>query len=512
MVSRTTTCQQLGTRVALATVEAEILNGFTAFFIVGLAQTSVQESKERIRSALASMDLQWPVGRLIVNLVPGNLPKGGTHWDLPIAVAIFQAMELISPKRAENFGFFGELSLDGTLCGVEGAYAFAEGMRDAGVTNLILPQENVEACKFVPGVSLYGATNVQSVFRFLRGGDVLPCTKGRQGLREERAQVGDYADIRGQNTLKRLMEIAAAGGHAALVIGPPGVGKTMAVRRLPGILPPLTQKEKSEIYRLHSLYGGDSSGSVRRPFRTVHHTITRAALLGGGVPFGFGEVSLAHRGILFFDELLEFPRRTLELLRVPMEKKILQVVRGRQIWDLPCDFQLMAASNPCPCGNYGDEMRACTCSMATVQQYREHLSAAMCDRFDLCLEVRRRDEKKPLPVPEAERQDGNTDAMRRRVESARLRQENRYAGLSFSKNADFPDSGNVNLLNPTAAAKQALTSLERSTALSERALRKILLVARTIADLEDSALGEEEVLEAFYFRRYGLDFRRQNLV
>ena len=510
MVSRTTTCQRMGTHVAPATVEAEILHGFTAFFIVGLAQASVQESKERIRSALASMDLQWPVGRLIVNLVPGNFPKGGTHWDLPIAVALFQAMELISPARAGAFGFFGELSLDGKLRRVDGAYAFVEGMRNAGIKNIILPKDNVETCSVVPDVSLYGAEDLQSVFRFLRGGDILPCTKGRSGLREERMQVGDYADIRGQSTLKRLMEIAAAGGHSALVIGPPGVGKTMAIQRLPGILPPLTEKEKSEIYRLRSLSGGDfSSGSVKRPFRIVHHTITRAGLLGGGVPFGFGEISRAHGGILFLDEMLEFPRQTLELLRVPFEKKVLHVVRGRQIWELPCDFQLLGAANPCPCGNYGDENLSCTCSPASIQRYRDHLSAAICDRFDLCLEVRRRSEKKKeFPFAKDEIENGGTASMRLRVEKARKRQIERYAGLSFSKNADFPDSGDVRILDVTRDAKRTLHSLERTAMLSERAMRKILLVARTLADLEDSALDEEAVLEAFYFRRYGLDFRR----
>ncbi|MDY3052296.1 MAG: YifB family Mg chelatase-like AAA ATPase [Ndongobacter sp.] len=503
MFSKVQTCHLDGLTGSLVDVEAENLNGFSAFHIVGLAGTSIQESKERIRAALSSLSLSMPLGRIVVNLLPGEQHKSGAYWDLPILVALLGCMGLVSPMRLNDTAFWGALSLNGEIRGVRGSLAMANALLQAGIHRFVLPAENVTECRLLEGVELIPVHDVQELFRFLRGAESIKIVYGngqQDGVKRKPSFTGDYADICGQATLKRILEIAAAGKHSLLLIGPPGVGKTMAIRRLPGILPPLTKQERQEATQIASACGllqGEQIVSDP-PFRMPHYTVTKTGLIGGGRPLQPGEITLAHHGVLFLDELLEFPRSLLELLRTPMENGTVLLSKGGRFDEFPCAFQLIACANPCPCGNAGNALKHCSCTETEIRRYRSKLSHPFVDRIDLFWELNglREGEGK-----EAENRPETPD-MLSRVMEARERQEHRMNKWGVFYNARIPDHVPADALALSAGAEKAIAYLRQHGNLFERGVRKTLLVARTIADLDGAAqIGEKQVFEAFQYRR-----------
>lgn len=431
MFSKVQTCHLDGLTGSLVDVEAENLNGFSAFHIVGLAGPSIQESKERIRAALSSLSLSMPLGRIVVNLLPSERHKSGAYWDLPILVALLGCMGLISQRRLNDTAFWGALSLNGKIRGVRGSLAMASALLQAGVHRFVLPAENVSECRLLEGVELIPVRDVEELFRYLRGVESIKTVYGdgrHDGAKRGSFSAGDYADIKGQATLKRILEIAAAGKHSLLLIGPPGAGKTMAVRRFPGILPPLTQKERQEATQIASACGLLQEEQIVSdpPFRMPHYTVTKAGLIGGGRPLQPGEITLAHHGVLFLDELLEFPRALLELLRTPMENGTILLSKGGRFDEFPCAFQLIACANPCPCGNAGNALKRCSCSETAILRYRSKLSHPFADRIDLFWELNGTRENE-----DGAQSGSQTPGMLSRVIRARERQAQRLKKWGF---------------------------------------------------------------------------------
>lgn len=511
MFARTSSCHFEGLATEVVSVEAEILKGFSQFTIVGLAGTSIQEAKERIRSAIYAMGVRLPLGRIVINLYPGDVHKAGTQWDLPMAITLLSAMGRISTSAISSVAFLGELSLDGHLRSVPGALAMVLALKQSGKTTIYLPAENAKACSRVDGVTLYPVHHLRQVEALLQKKTNLQPIQGEK--REDMDALEpdfsmDFGDLRGQEPLKRLLQIAVAGRHSLLLVGPPGVGKTMAMSRLPSILPPLCHEEEIEVLRIQSMSGHSFLRNPFPPFRTPHHTITRAAFLGGGNPPVPGEISLAHKGILFLDEMPQFSRELINGLRIPMEEKRIRIHRTRRCLEAPSDFQLMATANPCPCGYSGDPDHPCTCSAAEIRRYRSRLPGPLLDRIDMIYRVTRpcvEDQKKITATIEKD-EDKNTvmdsRTMRQHIALARKRQINRYQNETYSVNAHFRDQQDISLLRPTKKALSLLNELCQHGHVSLRVRSRLLLVARTIADVDGKEEVDEGAIgEAFQYRR-----------
>jgi magnesium chelatase family protein len=480
-------------------VEVRISSLLPRIDIVGLPEAAVRESAARVRAAIAGVGQPFPDRRVTVNLAPAGLRKSGSGLDLPIAVSILAASGALEPSRLAGVGLIGELALDGRLRPVRGALALTLAARDAGCARVIVPAANGTEAALAPHLTVLAATDLGAVLAHLQSGRPLPVARvGAEPAEPER--LPDLAAVRGQERAKRALEVAAAGSHGVLLRGAPGCGKTMLARRLRGLLPPLDFAEALEVTRIHGAAGQLREGEpiVRsRPFRAPHHTASAAGLLGGGSPPRPGEVSLAHRGVLFLDELPEFDRRTLEALRQVLEQRRIVVARARSSCVFPAHFQFIAACNPCPCGWRLSPGRDCRCDDGAIARYAARVSGPLLDRIDLHVAmspVAWRD----LDAPgsrETSRQ------VRDRVVAARARQEARGRERTLRTNAEIPDDALDALVAATPDARRLLGRAVERLGLSARAARRVLKVARTIADLAgDAQTGPAAVAEALGYR------------
>jgi magnesium chelatase family protein len=469
--------------------------------VVGLPDTAVKESKDRVLSAISNSALRWPRGKITINIAPATVRKEGPNFDLPIALAMLQLNEQNRIPELDHCYLCGELGLSGELRPVKGALAIALEARRRRRERLIVPHQNVTEAAVVDGLSVYGATSLSEVVQFLRGEKELVPAPNQPWTTHQSREEADFSEVKGQYHVRRAVEVAAAGGHNLLMIGPPGSGKSMIAKRVASILPPIGLEEAIEATKIHSICGllkGDRQFVTTRPFRSPHHTISDIGLLGGSMHPTPGEVSLAHNGVLFLDELPEFNRSTLEVLRQPLEDGKVTVSRAAGSLTFPAAFMLIAAMNPCPCGHYGDTKRECRCSPMQVQKYRGRISGPLLDRIDIHVDVPAIDIKDLTGTMESER----SELIRNRVTRARLIQRRRLRNEGrIGCNARLPtrlvhkycqlDSASLELI------KQAAVSLS----LSARAYDRILKVARTIADLAGcERINAEHLSEAVQYR------------
>ncbi len=502
MLARVWSAAIVGIDAVKVGVEVDVSGGLPGIVLVGLPDTAVQESRERVKAAMKNAGYAFPLKKIIINLTPADLRKEGPSFDLPISVGIMAASEQVSAQLLGDHLFLGEVSLDGTLRPVAGVLPIAAAAKKLGITSLVVPFDNAQEAAVVAGLDVYGFKYLAEVATFLNQPERYePVKLDENALVTSLLQNADLKDVKGQNHARRALEIAAAGGHNLIFVGPPGSGKTMLARRLPGILPPLSFEESLEVTQVHSVAGllKNRGLLVRdRPFRSPHHSASGPALVGGGSFPRPGEISLAHRGILFLDELTEFKRDVLEFLRQPLEDGYVTVSRTRQSVMFPAQFTLVASTNPCPCGYFGDTIQACSCSPRQREQYWAKLSGPLMDRIDLQVAVNRLKPEEITAQPKGEA----SEPVRLRVKQARDLAHNRFkAETSIRCNAAMQSRHLQQWCVLDESSRNLLEVAIRKLGLSARASDRILKVARTIADLAGAEnLSASHVAEAVQYR------------
>lgn len=500
MYSKTNTTTLMGLDGKLVEVESDITSGLPSFTIVGLPDSSIKESRDRVRVALINSGYRFPAGRITINLSPADLKKEGTQLDLPIAISLLGSMGVINFDY-EEYIILGELSLDGRIVPIRGALAMVIAMRELGFTKFIIPDDNKDECAIISDIEIYPFDKLNDLVAFLNKEKKVKAYEiDLSKITEEKTYDYDFKDLKGQESLKRALQIAAAGNHNVLMIGAPGSGKTFSAKHLPSILPDMSFDEKVEVTKIYSIMGLLDSGHLvnERPFRAPHHTSSEVALIGGGhsVPRP-GEITLAHKGVLLLDEFPEYRKNVIEALREPLENKEINVARSQASVKYPADFILIAAMNPCPCGNYGNPLKECTCSFNEIRRYLNKISSPILDRIDIHIEI------KPVIYEDLkdDTKSKSSAELKSEVVRARLIQEERYKDEKISTNSELNTNQMKKYIKLSEDVEKIAKMAFNKYNFSVRSFNKIIKMSRTIADLEASAeIESKHLLEAIRYR------------